>query len=118
MTVPAGALDTVLGALTEVDLVRASVGGGMPMRPNGKPFTSDAIKEVYLVTVADGRYWVSMTNPTDSPPMWVMGAGPGGIYELDLGAIAEDVLGRRPEPTTLDELPASLQTENLRPGVF
>jgi hypothetical protein len=77
-----------MGALTPEALVQLSAGGGAPIHvsPSGKhvPTEPDDIKEApALISVGNGRYRPSMTDPSQGPPQYLIDAKTGGYYEMD-----------------------------------
>ena len=82
----------VIRRLEDQDLELASDGGGAPRHEDGTPFTAEELHDdAYLVSIGHGRYLVSMTDPVDGPPAWVMGTGPNSHYVLDLTRIARQI---------------------------
>lgn len=75
--------ESLIGNLSETDLVAISVGGGGPVHENGKMVSPEELAGYYLVSTGPGKYAVSRTDPKKEPN-WIMGTGRAGIYEIDL----------------------------------
>jgi hypothetical protein len=83
--------ETVINGLTDQDLVTASVGGGVPSFEDGTSLTAEELRDhARLEDAGDGIYRVRHTI-TDA---YLRGTGQGGLYEIDLKAIAPRVLAR------------------------
>lgn len=72
--------------LVEVDnsLRRFSVGGGPPIDTQGRELLPKDLDDVWLVSVGNGQYQLSSTDPRAGPASFFQGTGPQGFYVLDL----------------------------------
>ncbi len=81
--------DFVMSNLTDKDLTPLSAGGGAPVHitinNKRKAATADEIRNGFLLSVGDGRYQVSITNPAEQDPQLLIDRNTGRYYTLDIG---------------------------------
>src|SRR5690606_5271839 len=75
---------STLSNLDDRTLAGRSAGLGAPMWPNGQPFAAADLDDAWLVAVGDGQYRVSVTDPATDGVTFLRGAGPDGLFLLDL----------------------------------
>lgn len=73
--------------LSDSDLAAGSVNGGPPEIAAGKPFTAKDLSRSYLISIGDGRYAVSITDPKDGAPHYVTESDGIKPYALDVNRI-------------------------------
>ncbi|MGH7176648.1 MAG: hypothetical protein ACREJC_04645, partial [Tepidisphaeraceae bacterium] len=88
-----GEFAEVMEALSGPALVRHSFGGGAPVHVdlagNRVPATHEDVKEGFLVPVGPGRYRVSVTDPTESVPQFLLDEKTGRHFVLDLNVTSD-----------------------------
>ena len=78
--------------LTDNDLPRIGIGGGIPLYSNGRRMTAKEFKDAFLISTGNGRYLISTVNPkTEGQPVFVQGSNPQGLYEIDISLISGGV---------------------------
>lgn len=82
-----------MNSLTDIDLTRASVGGGAALYQNGKAMTPEDLKRFWLISTGPGRYTVSTTNPSQGPATFLQGSNHNGIFEMDLNQLKKKGVG-------------------------
>lgn len=76
--------EDTISSLTDDDLTRLSVGGAKPAYGDGEILKAEDLDDYYLISVGDGRYLVSTTDPYEEGPSFLAGSGRNGLYEIDL----------------------------------
>lgn len=78
------------GALEHADqlaLEIAGVGNQAPHHADGTPFKPSELAQSWLVSIGDGQYIVSVTDPYNDAPQWIQGGGEHGYYVLDFNRL-------------------------------
>jgi hypothetical protein len=86
--------DDVFNSLSIEDFELA--GGGRPRGLDGEPLSEDYLRTGSYVTIGEGRYALQL-GESDGRPMFALGDGPRGIYELDLEQLRDRIAARQPE---------------------
>lgn len=84
-----------MSAMQDDDLIRAG-GGDLPKYTNGKAFTAKDLrqKKAWLVSIGEGEYLLSATDPAEGPAEFLQGSGPGGYFVLSVGEVMPDIQNR------------------------
>lgn len=84
-TVAAEDFDSTIRGLKDPDLVAGSATGAAPVIA-GRKFTATDLRRSYLVSVGNGQYAISVTDPSDGTPTIVEDEN-GQPYKLDLSRV-------------------------------
>lgn len=84
-SVPADDFEALVHGLSDTTLAAASASGAAPMLGD-KPFTAKDLRRSYLLSIGDGLYAVSTTDPADGAPSIVHDAK-GAPYKLVLSNV-------------------------------
>lgn len=90
-SIRAAGMEDVLATLRDADFAEPPIGA------NGKSLTVRDIKSGALVAIGDGKYRVARGDPQSERPQWLMDAGTGEPWVLDIKALEPALRERRPD---------------------